>query len=473
MAHWQCEPRPDRGVNELLVEGLRELGGHESTVVVAGGEDLASGVIDLSTPKLKADELRNALAFELRRSAPVSDEKLAWGYRVLAAAGGRQLVRLYYLRQTIWERWLDDVGGLVHGVDMVIPPAAALDPVLADTPVALGPEGKAFLFVPTGEQRRESMLLDGEEDGETVFGLGSDPLAHPQLDASLLNELDAPSRRAFTGCAVLAMYGLSRTFAADRRSGLELPHELRPRRHRHSRLVAVALLLYVLIVGGFGVSRRYQTQRREFARLHAECVGLERHIEKFSKRTEQDESKFMTELSGEIAELTQPRPTLAAALAEITRRVGPDGWCTAFRWRDGSISIQLRENQELEDLERILESSPLLGDVRQEYKKVRGTMIDRKIEMNARYDFDDEQSEPPPPRNVSNAETEEETAVDETATEGEVETDDKPVSEHPGKQTAPVRSGKTSPVGAALRKRFLRPPPPPPPPPALAPGKGG
>ncbi|MBN2451033.1 MAG: hypothetical protein JXR77_11625, partial [Lentisphaeria bacterium] len=157
VACWEADAGADSSVAETLANGLRALGLGESTVLVVGAEDLAAGVVDLDIPALRADELRHAVAFELRRQAPLPDDRLAWAYRVIPGAGNGKLhVRLYYLRQAVWERWLNDISGLGRGVDAVIPPVAALDPILGDTPVAFGNGESGFLFAPRGGGCRDA-----------------------------------------------------------------------------------------------------------------------------------------------------------------------------------------------------------------------------------------------------------------------------------------------------------------------------
>jgi Tfp pilus assembly protein PilN len=394
---WETQKGADRSIAETLVEGLRTLDPAGSTVVIAGGDDSTCGCFDLDMPALRPEELRNALTFEVRRCAPVPDEKLTWAYRVLPGTSGPRLrVRLYYVRQTIWEHWLDDVSALAHGLDMVIPPAAALDPVLAGVPVCLGAEGCRFLFVPCADGRREGLAAPASPAAENGFGCGTTPLATACLEAGELSGQPVERQAGFAAALVLAMYGLSASFQTDRRTGFELPYDLRPRRHRQSRLIAVALAIYVAIVSLYGVVRLYADRRQQYAAVHSDRVHAEAEIAETRKRLQADEAKLIEQLLLEMADLVQPRPSLAAVLAEITRRVGHSGWCTSFRWSEGAVSLQLRESQEIEELERTLESSPLLGDVRQDSKKVQAGVTERKVEMNARYDIGNEQSAPPP-----------------------------------------------------------------------------
>lgn len=457
VAHWQSEADPNRSVADTLAEGLRELGAAESTVVVAGAEEISSGAIDLDMPELRAAELKNALAFELRRNAPVPDDKLAWAYRVLGKTKkGRQHVRLYYLRQSMWETWLDHVSGLTHGLDMVIPPAAALDPVLAERPVALGSEEDRFVFVPTSPERREA-VPGQDEHAEDLFGGGERPLQAEYFEPGPLGQLSAARQRAYTACAVLGMYALTHTFAADRATGLELPYELRPRRNRISRLLAVALLIYTAAIAGFGGLRLYQSRRAEFDSLRVQRSELEKDIERLNGRLKGDEREFLEEVRGEIAAFSEAGPTMAMALADITRRVGHSGWCTAFRWRERSISLQLRETEELDGLEVALEFSPVLGDVRQESKRVRGGIIDRKVEMNARFDFEDEQSRPPPGAERRRPEVD---PIDELDLDGNGAADGN--TRQPRPEVVPDEQDDND-DKAEDRRRMLIPPPPPPP----------
>lgn len=396
---WEGQKAGDRSLAEVLAEGVRALEPDAATVLVAGGDEPACGCLDLDMPALKQEELRNALAFEVRRSAPIPDDKLAWAYRVLPGrSGSRVRVRLYYLRQALWEQWLNHLGALTQGVDIVIPPAAALDPVLAGVPVRLSAAG-GYVLTPTQNGGREvHAATPGGELPAPVFGDGPAPLAVPCLDPGELGALPPERQADFAAVLVLGMYGLSRSLAADRATGFELPYALKPRRHRSARLLAAVLALYTGVLGLYGLGRLYADHQRQYEAVHRERKAVEAQIADAGKRLNADEAKLIEQLRKETADLIEPRPPLGAALAEITRRVGPAGWCTSFRWSEGAISLQLRESREIEDLERTLEQSPLLGDVRQESKRVQAGVIDRKIEMNARYDLAGEQSAPPPAR---------------------------------------------------------------------------
>ncbi|MBN2452532.1 MAG: hypothetical protein JXR77_19260, partial [Lentisphaeria bacterium] len=323
---------------------------------------------------------------------------------------------------------------------------------------AFGNAENGFLFAPRVGGCREAAPLDPGAAGPPAFGAGEGPLASPWLQPGPLQELPAGRQRGFVSCAVLAMYGLSRTLVADRRTGFELPYELSPRRHRLSRILAAALLIYACAVAVFGGIRVYRERLGRFEGLRRQRLAAEERIDRLSKRLDGDEGRVMQELRTEFSELSRPRPSMTAALVEITRRVGLGGWCTAFRWRDGSISIQLREQQELEELERLLETSPLLGDVRQEYKKVQGGVIDRKVEMNARYDLENEQSEPPPPRERPPEEADEEIPLDDLLPLDEAGAPDPEDAPPASLQVAP--GARRRPLD--MRVQGLTPPPPPP-----------
>ena len=116
-ACWSVETGEPADLGSRLAAGRNALGADETTTVVAGPAGLVVGVADLAMPKLGAAELRQALAFELARRAPVPPERLAWGWRVLppdAATAGQRL-RLGFLRETEWRRLLDDLAGMGAG----------------------------------------------------------------------------------------------------------------------------------------------------------------------------------------------------------------------------------------------------------------------------------------------------------------------------------------------------------------------
>lgn len=118
---------------ELLLNALKFLGADDSIYVIAGGNGQGWGMADVNMPALKAEEMRAALSFELRKQTPLSSDKLRWGYRICPSQKEATTlpVRLYYVRNESWNSWLKAVDGL-HHIDAMVPAPVALDPILEE-----------------------------------------------------------------------------------------------------------------------------------------------------------------------------------------------------------------------------------------------------------------------------------------------------------------------------------------------------
>ncbi len=351
------------GPTAALPRLLAELGADASTAVVAGGTERVFASADLNLPRLAGDQLRNALAFELRKHSPLPENQIAWGYRRLPgeAAGGGQRVRLLYGRETDWQRWIASCGGLTGAVDLILPPAAALDPVLKGRPVwfAGGGDEAGYLLTDSDGQGRE--WLAGATGGEGTFGALPEPLAAPGLDLGELGRLPPVEQQGFAPALLLAMYGLGDSLPADQHTWLPTPIELRPRRHRMGRHLAVFLAAYVLIVGAVLLTRASLAAAAHLNRLAAESRRIEPRIAELEK--DADPGAFVEALGTEIGGIDRTRPTMAAALVELTERLRPEYWVSNFTWNEAKIEVEVRS--EVDDVSFIadLEASPIFSEV--------------------------------------------------------------------------------------------------------------
>jgi hypothetical protein len=204
--------------------------------------------------------------------------------------------------------------------------------------------------------------------------------------------------------------------------------------------------------------------------IQAERRRLEAEIDDVATKIDPDAMKYMESLRSEMTDAYSERPTLTMALLELTRTVGHDAWCQSLEWRDGSVTVQLKEDQEDVDLVRALEFSPVLGDVVQISKAVGPTGDSvRRFQMNARYDIPGEKRPETPSAGAGEPEAEgdrtDTRAVPATGAEaGDADAepadatpaDEKPDEESPGQSAGETGAGETQPI----------PPPPPPPAPA-------
>jgi len=389
LARWQARADASISLAECLAEGLDRLGTGESALVVAGAADAACGIAEASVPALKAAELRGALGFELARACPVPPDRIVWGYRLLPAEKGKRIpARLFFLRQTVWEHWLESVGDLK--LDALVPPQAVLDPILAERDLVLPTgNGERFLFARTAKGGR---ALRPADDATDAFGNGPEPLAWNRLAPGPLAELPPEQQAAYAPAVVLAAYGTSRCLADDRGTGFPVPFNLQPRRNQLNRFLAAALVFLLVLLATTAVWREYAARHACLADLRAELARMNREIDSRTAQgavyTEEAVSALAKELKEAGADID--RPSLAAVLLELTETVGPNSWSHKFDWVDGAVTIDIEETEEDLDLVRNLEVSPVIGDVLEENKTRSPGRVSRQLKMNARWDLDSE-----------------------------------------------------------------------------------
>ena len=380
-AFWQAKAGPDSSVAECLRDGFAALGAGDSTLVVAGAADAACGLAEVEVPALKTTELRAALGFELARHCPLPSERVAWGYRVLPGNAKRTRLpaRIFYLRQAAWERWIEAVGGLK--LDAIVPPAAVLDPLLADVGVVLPVSGgESFLLSPDGHGGRTVAAADGKDDGA--------PAAWACVQPGPLAQLPPGEQASFAVAVLLGAYGVSSGFQADRAGGLPVPYNLQPRRNVLNRFLAAAMVAAIVVLVAVAFWREYAARSACLEALRRENADVQREIDSRSKAVAATSEGALDVLAKEMREanLELSRPSLAAVLVELTETIGTDSWSYKFDWRDGGVAIEIEEGTEDVDLIGNLENSPLIGDVvEQSRASIRGR-TSRKIMMNALWD---------------------------------------------------------------------------------------
>jgi hypothetical protein len=359
---WRGQADTDGGLSGRLAEGFGELGGDPETLLVLGGGGLSCGLVDLVVPRLMPADMRKALRFELAKFAPLPEDRLVWGYRLLPGTDRtRQSVRLIYMRESVWRRWLEEASALGHGVDCILPPVAALDPLLADRPMWIPADGNGDGYVLSPAASALRVVRPAAAGQDAAFGGGATPLAAPGLEPGPLAPLPAIEQRAFGEAVLLAMYGLSRARERDRRTWLAVPFEMKPHRNRTARFIVLALIVYILGLAGISVGRAYYAAATHLGRLNAEIERTEAAIRQIEQGA--DPSLAIEELRDEFREAHIVLPSLPACLLELTGLIQDDAWVTDFNWNRGLINVDLSAASEDVNLRQRLEDSPLFEQV--------------------------------------------------------------------------------------------------------------
>ena len=402
---WESDPVADgdESLSTRLAEGIRCLAAREETVIIAGGAGTCGGMADIEMPKLAAENLGNAISFQVGKHAPVSTDKLVWGYRVLPGktTAQQQLVRLVYMREGEWGKWVDHLSGLDHGVDLIIPATAVLDPLLDDRDVFVadpnGTDGFVFPAPANGSGRHAVRSTVAECEG--AFGAGEHPLALPFLELGGLGAMSADDQRGYASAILLALYGLTRAPEADQHTWAPVPYELRPKRNRYSRMLAMSMLLYVIGIACFWLWTEYSAASQYYRRLKAEAREVKAQISALQQRT--DSGELIQMLKKEIVTHRLDRPILKDVLLELTDRIDESKWVRTLEWTESrtggtsetKIILKLKADKEDPGIIHRLEDSPFLGDVEPGGSTPDAEGVTLGLNMNARYDTEAERKD--------------------------------------------------------------------------------
>jgi Tfp pilus assembly protein PilN len=362
---WSSPPSDSPDVSAALTEALRSFDTDQNTRVLVGGSDQSCAVQDLSLPRLPPQDLRNALLFELRKQCPLPAEQLVWGYRIVPGTvrGTKQTVRLFYLRDNEWGKWVENVSGLTRRVDALMSPRMALDPAFAGQAVRLGP---AIRLGPcTDGVRGPAAAEDGEANG---LGDGPSPLEIPGLEPGPLAGKTADEQREFVPAIVLAAHGLQGDPAKDRKTMPPFPSELLPKRNQWTKAAAAVLSVYVaavvLLWAGISLKKAFshrQALRQRMAEVEGRIATLEE--DRMSADVE-------TALEEGVAQVAPDMPRLTEVLSELTDIIPKEFWVSKMSWTAGKVELEIRgEGTDLAFIQG-LEDSPILQEVELADKKV-------------------------------------------------------------------------------------------------------
>jgi len=394
-AHWHGNAGKNSSTAETLSSAKRALGNIDTYFTLAGGSEGGWGMADVLMPELKAEELKNALAFELRKHTPLPADKLAWGYRMVPsdAQNNRQLVRLFYVRNETWRQWTDAVGGIGQ-VDMILPPAVALDPLLAGQTVTIPGDTPAASFVFTPGDPGRSMAPRNMADHAADSGVLHEMLPLENLDLGSIKELPATEQFHYAGAILLAVYGLTREAHRDQATVIRVPESLQPRRYRGFQLLATLLAVYICAGLFFGLVRAAQNRIARLREINSELRAVETQITSLQKQLNPENVAYANAIKQELTDVISEAPAFPAALLELTRLIEPPSWMSSrLEWKDGQVSFQLEEEENDLELATRLEHSPILGDVREQSSTFdpRNNRRIRKFLLNARHDTEKEQ----------------------------------------------------------------------------------
>ena len=369
---------------ELVLNAVKALQADDSIFIVAGGQGQGWGMADIKAPALKQEDLRNALAFELRKQTPLSIDQLRWGYRILPAEGKqdqRKNVRLFFIKNDYWTSWMKAVDGL-HHLDAMLPAPVALDPVLAGQNLTIpGNSGQEFRATPDG--RQVSPLPDG-----TALTFQN---AFPMKDfrPGKLAALPEEEKLAFVPAVTLGVYALTANVAADAKTLIPLPDRFVA--HRNITLKAIALCIAVYLIGliVYTVAGSMSAKAAQIRQIDLAIQKTRTELENYTKLLDPKDQEKAKLIREELVANSPDAPDFPTALLAITQAVKPPAWVAqTLEWKNGSISFQVQGPQKDLELASRLEASPYLGDVSERMSTYNQDSNNhtQRFELLARYD---------------------------------------------------------------------------------------
>jgi len=387
-ASWSGQTSKERSLAELLAEGVRSVGGDDNVFLVAGGDGLGWGTADVEMPALKPEELKHALAFELRRLTPIPAERLQWGYRLLPKTDKRAEkvpLRLLYVRREKLTKWLDALGGL-HHLDAIIPPSATLSPLFAGESILL-PEGDGHFFRYTDDHGAWLVKPETPVSAPTF----QEALPRNAFDFGSLGSLPPEEQTAWLPALVLGAYALSYAAGEDAATLLPVPENLRPRRNQMLKLLAGCILAYIVLVLAIGLGRQFQKRRSYLRQIESEYKTVQARIAELKKLNSQVDVDFGNTLRQEILDNRPQGPDFPDVLAELSRLITPPAWISQrLEWNSGLVTMQLVSPTKDLDLAGKLEESEILGDVREQSSSFSQNQYTTRFTLNARLDTPEE-----------------------------------------------------------------------------------
>lgn len=380
-------------IAEVLADAAKSMNAKDAAFTVAAGLGPGWDMADVTMPNLPLEELRNAVAFELRKHTPLSLDKIRWGFRSTIAKQDKKQgsrTRIVYIKTDVFDKWTANVSALGQ-LDMVIPPAAALDPLFEEDTVTIPDSEGVTTYAPSPDGRVASMVSADELTLDKALPGGF-------IKWNELESLPQEEQMAYIPAVVLAAYGLTSAAGHDTATMLPLPPELKPRRNVFMTLCASLLLaisvLALLIYGVVGL----QGRSAEIRMLEKELKRINAEIDTIQKQIKPEKKKAIAELKKDMTDVTPNIPPLPLVLLDLSKAIPSPAWLSGnFTWDEGLVKFTLEEpvtdptltafidTQELLDL---IEDSPYIGDVRglKSNYDARNNKRTRDFDMNARYD---------------------------------------------------------------------------------------
>ncbi len=379
---WHEQASDQATISEMLAKGIATLGENRDIPLIVGGNVSRVFFHELVLPAMSPENLARALEFEIAKLTPSRLEDIHWNYRDVGPAEGEQrLIRLLCMPADEWQRWIEGASGLGRGVDVFMPASAALDPILAERQVCLSPEGDDALYLlePRDGGGRSVRLVKSPMEVQDAFGLGPRPLACERLTLGELDSASPEQARGFAPAVVLAMYGLSRRFASDRKQTADVPRELRPRRHGMLKAVAAMLVLYLIAALAFMTIRSIHRSNRQIGEWKNYDRQLKAELARYSAGGDVDAR--LVELKTALLQAILSRKSVPDALVELTTSLDHRVFARRLSWSDGKLNVYLTAKTDSPDTLLALSQSDFFDKYTLVKRESTGNMLTYQVDL--------------------------------------------------------------------------------------------
>lgn len=365
---WKANTDQNHTATEILAEGAKALSAKDASCYVAGGTAPGWGMADVSMPPLPPQQLRNALAFELKKHTPLPVDKLKWGYRLIAKQTNttKPVYRIVYAKSELWQDWCNAFSATAP-LDAIIPAPATLDPSFDKQTVIFPRHGKTGeAYLPNGNGRTFKPALSVDADGNPmplIELLGIDFLVQGTFD-----ELSVAEQYEYADALILAIYGLTGAIDNDAETLIPMPDALKP--HRSALLVVTACLLLAVTIASLilWAVMTLQANYSQQNELKQEIADIEREINEKRASIKTDRLKkvqeLLTELQPEVPDYP-PFPMVLNAITEIfDSETERQPWISSkLTWNHDTNTIKFSIEEPLgEDGEKAFIEQPELID---------------------------------------------------------------------------------------------------------------
>ncbi len=256
-------------LSESLTTVYTELDAGRCDFIAVTGNLTGAGCFELYMPRLKIPELAAALEFELPRYLPGGTDGVLWCYRVLNftdKAAAKLRVRVFFARQTEWERFANELERSGIKADAFIYPFMAVDPELAELPVYLPETDAKFYFSARGQ--------DGLRYMEPVTSC-ADPAAMSEALSKTLgcpSDMEPKSAESCLAGLLTAKYVSGSHYRGrGNRSQPPLPSAMYPQRCRLLKGLTLISGIAALVCMGLWLGAEWRD-------LHGRCSALQLEI---------------------------------------------------------------------------------------------------------------------------------------------------------------------------------------------------